>query len=204
MSDHTRNKSNPMKEALQSEKKCKQESKTHRSVSFSDTKNETRKVLALDDYSDEEIARTWYNEQEQEIIAHKCHKIIRKLKNNSIDSGQYCIRGLEGTAGARKSMINYNRRKAYDAVLYEQEAQFEDERDDQELIAQLYRAVSAQCQIEATERGLNDEHAVERYLSCARRVPVQDDLPEAKMAPLPPSPTPPFPRNRRSCVATTA
>jgi hypothetical protein len=149
------------------------ESKTNRPVSFSETADETYNVLALDDYTAEEIARTWTNLDEIVVIAHGNRKLIQKLENNeNIDTHQYCIRGLEGMAGARKDRIKNNRGKAFDAVLhYKKEvAQVEDgrddqeliaqERDDQELIAQLYRAVSAHCSIEAAEVGLSDERAV--------------------------------------------
>jgi hypothetical protein len=159
--------------ALQSRTKYKQESKNNRPVSFSDRADETYNVLSLDDYTDEEFARTWCTLDELVVIAHENRKLIQKLENNEdIDTRLYCIRGLEGMAGARKDRINNNRGKAYDVVLhYKQEvAQFEDgrddqelialERDDQEVIAQLYHAVSANCSIEAAEVGLNDERAV--------------------------------------------
>jgi hypothetical protein len=192
---------NPMK-ALQAGKKCEQQSKTHLGVSFSETSNETYKVLALGDYTDKEIARTWFTEDERHIIAHKCQKRIQKMKNN-IDTGKYCIRGLERMAGARKERRNRNKCKAYATVLYEQEDQFEDGRYDQELIAHLYHSVSAHCQIEATNMGLSDEHAVDRYLSRKRgRVPVQDNLPKPTIFPLPPTPTS-IPGNRGTCVAAT-
>jgi hypothetical protein len=148
------------------------ESKTNRSVSFSQT-DETYNVLAIDDYTAEEFARTWYNLDELVVIAHENLMLVRKIENDDIDilGRYYCIRGLEGMTGARKDRVNDNRCKAYDAVLHEQqEAQSEDgrddqeligqERDDQELIAQIYRAVSAHCSIEAAKVGLSDEQAV--------------------------------------------
>jgi hypothetical protein len=163
--------------ASQSGKKCEQESKTRRGVSFSET-NKTYKVLAIGDYTDKEIAVAWFNRDELHIIAQKCQKRIQQMKNN-IDTGKYCIRGLERMAGARKERRNRNKCKAYETVLYEQEDQFEVGRDDQELIARLYHSVSAHCQIEATKMGLSDEHAVDQYLSRKRgRVSVQDDLPK--------------------------
>jgi hypothetical protein len=210
MSIHTNtNKWNPMK-AIQSGAKCKQdEPKMHRAVSFSRT-NKTYKVLAIDDYSDKEIASTWYNGEENHLIVHKCQKIIRRMKNN-VDIGKYCVRGLERMSGARKESLNRNRCNAYDAVLYEQEAQFKTRRDDQELIAKLYHAVCAQCQVEATEMGLSDEYAaVDRrhFMRDERRV--RDLLPKPKMdLPkkdlLPPSAqTPIRPLRRQSFVASTA
>jgi hypothetical protein len=191
--------------AIQSGTKCKQdESKTLRAVSFSET-YEAYKVLTLNDYTGKEIARTWYNDDELRVIAHKCHKIIRRMKNG-IDNGKYCMRGLERMVGDRNDTLNRNRCNAYDAVLIEQEDQFEDGREDQELIAQLYHAVSGQCQTEAAKLGLSDEHAVDRYLSRERRVPVEDYylLPKLKKDLLPPSAPTPMPTNRRSCAATTA
>jgi hypothetical protein len=159
--------------ALQSPRtKCKQASKTNPPVSFSDAADEIYNVLSLDDYTAEEFARTWTNLDELVVIAHENRKLIQKLKNNEdIDTRLYCIRGLEGMAGAGKERVNYNRSKAYDAVLhYKRVAQFEDgrddqeliaqERDDQEVIAQLYHAASANCSIEAAEVGLSDERAV--------------------------------------------
>jgi hypothetical protein len=194
--------------ATQSGTKCNQEeSKTDRAVSFSRT-NETYKVLALDDYTAKEITRTWYNDVELHENANKCRKIIRKMRNGITNgkNGQYCIRGLERMVGARNDKLNHYKCNAYDTVLYEQEAQYDEGRDDQELIAQLYHAVSTQCQIEASQLGLSDERAVDRYLSRERRVTDADDLPKPKKDPLPPSaPTRPIrPALRRTLSATTA
>jgi hypothetical protein len=165
------NKWDPMNACLASG--TTKESKTNRPVSFSETADKTYNVLALDDYTAEEIARTWRNLDELVVIAHENRTLIQKLENNEdIDTRQYCIRGLEGMAGARKDRITNNRGKAYDAVLHfkQEVAQLEDGRDEQELIAQerddqesiadLYRVVSADCSIEAAEMGLSDEHDV--------------------------------------------
>jgi hypothetical protein len=71
---------------LQAGKKCEKESKTHRGVSFSKT-IETYNVLALDDYTDKEIAGTWFNKDELHIIAHK-DKIKRRAKRRRSTSSK--------------------------------------------------------------------------------------------------------------------
>jgi hypothetical protein len=182
------------------------ESKTHRAVSFSET-NETYETLDLEDYSDEEITGTWYNDSELLLIAYKCHKIIRRMRKTDIGkSDQYCSRGLERMVRARHNdKLKRCKKASFDTVFFEQEVQYEDGTDDQELIAKLYHAVSAQCQIEAAKLGLSDEYAVDRYLSRERRVTDDGDLPKLKKDLFPPSAPTPIPTNRRTCVvATTA
>jgi hypothetical protein len=132
-----------------------------RSVQFarSDTVYE---VMALCEYTAEEIAASWFSNAESELIQKKCCKVIRKMKKygSDLNENKYCSRGLEIMAGPRMNLKQKNRLKAYIAVLDLQDAQWDCYCEDQEEIAEHYQNVSYQCQIEATCIGEKDELVV--------------------------------------------
>ena len=138
-----------------------------RSVRFaqSDTINE---ILALDEYTAEEIAASWLSNDETETIREKCRKVIHKMEKhgNSLNENRYCSRGLECKTGPRLYLLQQKRMKAYDAVLDLQQAQWEQGRDDQEQMAELYQHFSVQCNAEAICIGKKDALTVEDYASC--------------------------------------
>jgi hypothetical protein len=131
-----------------------------RSVSFVEqTVSQIYLILPLDDdYTPAEISASWYNDDENNEMAHKCHKIIKRMKKGEAD--KYCTRGLERMTGARKHQVQRNRTQAYNAVLGEQDSQWSQGRNDPNTISEVYFfEVSYFCQLEAIKMGQLDAMA---------------------------------------------
>jgi hypothetical protein len=121
-------------------------------------------TLALDDYTPEEISAYWFDDDDYDDMAFDCEKIIGKMnkRNGSINRNKYCTRGLERMTDIGLALINCNRNDSYDAVLEEQDVQWDKQEDHHERIAQLYREVaSRRCHVEAHQRGMQDALVVE-------------------------------------------
>jgi hypothetical protein len=129
-------------------------------------------VLALDEYTPEEIAASWFSNTESEAIHDKCKKVIHKMEKhgNNLNENKYCSRGLESMTGSRKDIKEENRKNAYNAVLDLQIVQWEQGCDDQEQIAQRYQSVSFQCQVAAICMGKNDFLAMKECVKLERQV----------------------------------
>ena len=116
-----------------------------------------RKALHVNNYSDEEIAATWYNDQEFKVMRKSACMVAKMIEDGTISSEDCCIRGLEHknkTAARRKRAIRMN---ASEAVLDEQQCQMQCGMNDDESIAQVYSKFTAESQIEAHERALKDQ-----------------------------------------------
>jgi hypothetical protein len=145
----------------QNENSSQQDEPMH--VSFAES-NEVHYVLALDDYTAEEIYSGWYNGEEYDKIVYKCDKIIKKSKKGK--ANKYCTRGLERAMSPRLEAVERSKMEAYSAVLDEQEAQRKRGVEDPERIAEVYYfEASYQCQQEANEVAERDALAVKEYLS---------------------------------------
>jgi hypothetical protein len=134
-----------------------------RSVSFPEqTVSQIYHILPLDDYTPAEISASWYNDDENNEMARKCHKIIKRMKKGEADN--YCTRGLERMTGARKHQVKHNRTQAYDAVLGEQDSQWSQGINDPNTISEVYFfEASYFCQCEATKIGQLDAMVARSY-----------------------------------------
>jgi hypothetical protein len=139
-----------------------------RTVSFAPVV-ETFHTLALDDYTPEEISASWFNDDDYEDITYNYEKIISKMNkksNGSIKRNKDCIRGLERMTDIGLALLNCNRNDSDDAVLDEQDVQWDNrENDHGDRIARLYREVaSRRCHVEAHQRGMQDALVVAEFL----------------------------------------
>jgi hypothetical protein len=84
---------------------------------------EAIETMCLDDYTMEEIDRTWYTEEDMLRISEECFIILEKtgeqtsLRNNE----RYCIRGLEPHSKIGSIIKNKSRHTAIKLVLEEQQ-----------------------------------------------------------------------------------
>eukprot|EP00536_Pseudo-nitzschia_multiseries_P001535 jgi/Psemu1/300813/fgenesh1_kg.19_\ len=112
----------------------------------------------INNYTQEEIQRTWYDAKELTDIALNCMEIVTAAKSEApvIPSSQ-CLRGLEYRfpEGQKKRMANKFR--AIDTVLDEQSVQWECEQNDVEKIRTRYSMHSIPCHAESARMGLEDE-----------------------------------------------
>jgi hypothetical protein len=139
-----------------------------RSVSFDPRIEVVFETLALKDYSAAEISASWFDDDEYDAIVRTCEHVIDKLnKGTPFDEKNCCPRGLERMTKEGLKAVDQIRFAAFDAVLDEQQKQWEEGVDDQETIAALYQAVSFRAQQKANTLGGRDSHAVKSFLSSA-------------------------------------
>jgi hypothetical protein len=143
--------------------------KRRRAVSFA-LIIDTFHTLPLEDYTQEEISASWFDDYDYDDITFNCENIIREMNNKSNESikrkNMHCSRGLERMTNIGSALVNCNRNDSYDAVLEEQDVKWDNQEDDHgERIAQLYREVaSRRCHVEAHQRGMQDALVAEELL----------------------------------------
>lgn len=115
----------------------------------------------MSNYTDGEISDCWFSDEDlQQFRADVLHTVELISGDgeaqNLTERSSFCERGIEHrTQEGIKKRIR-NKILARDAVLLEQERQWEHNIHDEEAIADAYRKVSAHCLFEARMRGLKD------------------------------------------------
>jgi hypothetical protein len=121
-----------------------------------------RLIPCINEYSREEIERTWYLPEESFKIHQRCVKEVIMLETGMRLKGKkYCSRGLENSTMRAQLAKKKNRRYAYDAVLDEQDEQQEHDDYDDEAIAEMYHEASMSCQLWAHVVGMQDRREAE-------------------------------------------
>lgn len=131
----------------------KQSRKRTKSVAFSPNVLVYR-TTHINDFTDEEIQNAWYNDKEMRDIVSECVDMISSKKT---DEEQFCMRGLECRTPQGQKRRTSNRFCTIDAVLEEQEAQWECDEYDVERIRTISRQYTKPSQAEALQFGLEDE-----------------------------------------------
>jgi hypothetical protein len=154
-----------------------------RTVSFAAVIETFLHTLALDDYTQEEISASWFDDDDYDEIADDYENIISKMNNKSngsIKRNKYCSRGLERMTDIGSALANCNKNDSYDAVLEEQDAQWDNQEDDSgERIARFYREVaSRRCHVEAHQRGMQDALIAEELILVDERRKSRDEKEE--------------------------
>jgi hypothetical protein len=123
-----------------------------------------RETLHISDYECEEKKNTWFNKTEMHNTKAAMVATLRLMLSgvedlDCEDSDQHCARGLEfrSRAGARKR--KENKLLALEAVLGEQDDQFDKGIFNPTAISLVYQQVSRRPRISAHERGMKDEVA---------------------------------------------
>jgi hypothetical protein len=124
-----------------------------------------RRCLHLNDYTDEEIAATWYSRAELDEVRREARLSVEIIAaagrgGMDLDLEEYCLRGIEflNLEGAKHKMEN--KMAAWDALFDEQDLQLEDGTIDLEMLSMVYFDASYHSQLEAQERARCDEQAV--------------------------------------------
>ena len=121
--------------------------------------HQVHSIQHLDDYTNDEIAATWYSGAEYADIKASYRSTIYLIEcNKSIPEG-HTSRGLEYRTQEGAWARYENKRDAYNAVLDEQDAQWNKDVDDQDVISQIYLKHSTKCAKAA--RDLGHEDAIE-------------------------------------------
>ena len=118
-------------------------------------------VLHINDYSDKEIACTRYDANELEMI--KKTDVIKTLSMMNKgglqipqDNPWYCCHGLESFTREGSARKRANRTNAWDAVLDEQDLQWDEGVCDPQAIANAYSGLSRDCQDAAVMNAIQD------------------------------------------------
>ena len=136
-------------------------------VSFSD-KIRVSHTISKNDYSAEEKLACWFSNEENQDIAKRCAKQIRKMeRGEALLDKKYCSRGLEGHTRVGYTHKTQNRSDSIHRVLAEQDAQLRERTSDDEAISVAYREVSSSCLLWAQVQALRDQKEAEEYLDAA-------------------------------------
>lgn len=113
----------------------------------------------INDFTEDEIRNTWYNDREMKVIVSECVKIIASMKGQEEPyvSTTHCLRGLECVTPEGQKRRSSIRFCAIDAVLEEQDAQWERGEKDANRISDNYSIYSKPSQTQASLIGLEDE-----------------------------------------------
>ena len=131
---------------------------TPRHVTFSEVVK-VKTALHLNDFSDDEIKASWYDMDDFDAMKRSARKVVYAIKNGMVDKlpADCCIRGLElkiDSERRRRRVANID--AAIDAVLEEQEYQFEQGVTEPASLALAYSTASLAASREAHNRGLQD------------------------------------------------
>jgi hypothetical protein len=134
--------------------------KAKRTVAFAPTVTGNT-TLHVNDYSNDEIQSCWFNDVEYKAIKKDIRFAAKLLTDNNgllgKDDEHDCQRGLEmhTRKGAHRRL--QNKLVARQAVLDEQNLQWEEGVYDPEYLAMVYQVVSSSCQATARDIALKDQ-----------------------------------------------
>ncbi|KAI2488961.1 hypothetical protein MHU86_26015 [Fragilaria crotonensis] len=118
-----------------------------------------RTIGHVNDLSEAEIRRTWYQKEEYRQIRSSLSVTVRKITSGKYDgdTDSHCARGLEFRTPYGAQLRRKNKLDALIAVLDEQDRQMDDNDLDDEALARLYTQFSFARLYEAQRRGELDE-----------------------------------------------
>jgi hypothetical protein len=120
-------------------------------------------TIHIDEYSDEEIAASWYCQEELKMIKSERTTTLLLMANDGTmmaNSERLCSRGLECFTSEGRAIKNQHKEEARIAVFDEQDYQFENDIFDPEVIADAYSEQTRKSQVTATVVGVFDQEAV--------------------------------------------
>jgi hypothetical protein len=128
-----------------------------KSVRFAD-ENEVFEITHLDDIPEAEVEATWYDAGEYADIKSAYQLTIFMMEaGETLNPLEHTSRGLEYRTQEGAWSRYENKRDAYNAVLDEQDRQWQIDIDDFDEIARIYLSHSKKCSESALARGLHDE-----------------------------------------------
>jgi hypothetical protein len=125
-----------------------------RNVKFNNTVR-VRETIHMNDYSDDEIRRSWYTKIELKRIKEDLQTTAHLIQSRELEDSD-CWRGLESRIGERAERRNKIISYAIRVVLWEQEQQSRKRINDAFAIAEAYLPVSKVSAVMAHNIGLQD------------------------------------------------
>jgi hypothetical protein len=152
--------------------------------------------LHLNEYSENEVKMTWYNSTDSAVILKDCEQTIKAMVSCTYGDKdiEYCPRGLEYKTASGAQLRQTNRFNAWDAVLDEQDRQYEEGAECTERIGQVYSICGIGSVQAAHLMALCDERSIrvpqETACCFSSKAPYTALLPIVSAPPLPTSPSP--------------
>eukprot|EP00934_Nitzschia_sp_Nitz4_P002115 Nitzschia sp. Nitz4//scaffold289_size23394//9758//10390//NITZ4_008477-RA/size23394-processed-gene-0.12-mRNA-1//-1//CDS//3329545822//2115//frame0 len=114
--------------------------------------------------TEDEVSALWYSTDEYRLIKKSQYFALKLMENKEPfpDDEDLCARGLESRTRNGSRLKRMNIESAWDAVLYEQEKQYNDGRYNTTLLAKIYREATAQCAMTAFLRAKSDSQFVQK------------------------------------------
>ena len=128
-----------------------------RRVTFNKKKPQCFEILNIDDYTESEIEDSWWSEDEQRIQKEQRDKIVESIDKGLKSRRGGSFRGLEKLVVEGYVEMTRRRHRCIDAVMDEQERQWNNLTSNLERIAELSFVNSQQCVKEALQVGQLDE-----------------------------------------------
>ena len=160
--------SKTLKAADQTIKNKKKKSK--KSVSFFQSVY-VKNSLHINDYSDREVAATWYDSHEYAAMKVEIQDLLILLNNKGFFKNEdipkdiaASIRGIEIRTPRRSRERNMNRKMATESVIYEQFCQREKDVYDDDALAKVYIAATRHCRDTAYIAAQKDMQSAQEWL----------------------------------------
>jgi hypothetical protein len=128
--------------------------------------------IHINDLSRSEVANSWYNSEEISGIKSECQLTINLASKGELHKwSNLCFRGLEYRTPDGSQRRSANKFAAWDAVMDEQEIQYQNGVQDEDALAQLYIQASKHCQDAAHALAMEDFETVSRLEEPANYIP---------------------------------
>ena len=113
--------------------------------------------MSLDDYTDDEMTRCWYERRELRDIEKSNAMLIKRMSQGKPPKIGHSYRGLEDMTGQGHKLAEDRYDKALDIVLDFYDGQCMHGVNDEAELASLYASVTKRCKLLALATGLQDE-----------------------------------------------
>lgn len=156
-----------------SNKQQQRTTKAYKSLAFAQD-NQVFEIPHINDFTDDEIAVTWYDAAEYAAIKADYQCVIFIMESGEQqqrieDDQQQTTRGLEYRTQQGAWDRYENKRDAYNAVLDEQDRHWKKDVDDPDAIRRVYVEQVAKCQTAAQDRAAQDEAFVKEMIRAESR-----------------------------------
>lgn len=145
-----------------------------RTVAFSN-EVKTYDVSRRSDLDDEDFQILWYCKDDFKFMKREYTSIVKKMAKGLPLTEDEEPRGLEHKTPIGNKKRHKNRLVSIDAVLREQDRQWERNRLDSEFVAELYIQASAHCRLQASIVAKNDEEYVNKVVRQLSSISEVDD-----------------------------
>jgi hypothetical protein len=119
--------------------------------------------IHLNEYSENEVKMTWYNSTDIADILEDCEQTIKAMVSRTCGDKdiEYCPRGLEYGTASGAQLRQTNRFNAWDAVLDEQDRQYQEGADNTERLGHAVYSICAIGSVQAAHlMALCDERLI--------------------------------------------